>query len=76
MFFLNLCGFRKTLMRMMNLMRGCKSVSYEQKSLIKLIKFIKMAYLLRNANRILMRMMRTKHLIFNRLGLFINSSKF
>lgn len=36
---------------MMNLMRGCKSVSYEQKSLIKLIKFIKMAYLLRNANR-------------------------
>lgn len=66
----------KSLMNLMNLMNHCKSVSYNQKSLIILIKFIKMPYLLRLVNCILMRMMRTNQLKMNILTPFINSSKF
>ena len=51
-------------MNLMNLMNACKSASYKQKSFIILIKFIKMGDLLKNANRILMKMMKAKLLIF------------
>ena len=64
----------KNLMNLMNLMRGCKSTSYNQKSLINLIKFIKTSYLLRNANFILMRLMRANELIISYLISFIASS--
>lgn len=63
-------------MNLMNLMRGCKSESYKQKSLIILIKFIKTAYLLKNANLILMRVMRNNRLYISHLTSFIVSSKF
>jgi len=66
----------KSLMNLMNLMNVCKSISYEQKTLIVLIKFIKMSYLLRNVNLVLMRTMKANYLKMSVLNSFIISSFF
>lgn len=63
-------------MSLMNLMNICKSASYNQKTLIILIKFIKTPYSLKNVNSILMRMMRAKYQNVSALISFIISSIF
>lgn len=65
----------KNLLNLLNLLRGCKSASYKQKSLNTLNRFNKIPYLLRNANLILLRVLRTNYLKINNLTSF-NSSTF
>lgn len=65
----------KILLNLLNLLRGCKSATYGQIILNTLNRFNKMAYLLRNVKRILLRVLRTKYLNISILSLF-NSSTF
>lgn len=65
----------KILLNLLNLLRGCKSATYGQKILNTLNRFNKMAYLLRNVKRILLRVLRTKYLNISVLSSF-NSSTF
>lgn len=65
----------KILLNLLNLLRGCKSATYGQKILNTLNRFNKMAYLLRNVKRILLRVLRDKRLNISVLYSF-NSSTF
>ena len=65
----------KILLNLLNLLRGCKSATYGQKILNTLNRFNKMAYLLRNVKRILLRVLRVKYLNISVLCSF-NSSTF
>ncbi len=66
----------KKLLNLLNLLRGCKSTSYNQKSLNTLNRFNKMPYLLINVNLILLRVLRTNELIINYLASFNSSTLF
>lgn len=65
----------KILLNLLNLLRDCKSATYGQKILNTLNRFNKMAYLLRNVKRILLRVLRVKYLNISVLRSF-NSSTF
>lgn len=66
----------KNLLNLLNLLRGCKSTSYNPKSLNTLNRFNKRPYLLRFVNLILLRVLRANYLKMNNLSLFNSSTLF
>ena len=64
----------KNLLNLLNLLRGCKSTSYKQKSLNTLNGFNKTPHLLRFVNLILLRVLRANYLKMNNLSPFNSST--
>lgn len=66
----------KNLLKLLNLLRGCKSTSYKSKTLNNLNRFNKLPYFLKNVNLILLRVLRVNFLKINKLTLLNSSTLF